>query len=210
MRFSSRFLCRLLGVTLLLALAAPAQRAVAATDPGAFVAELGSDAVKAMQDQALSPTDRVKRFGALVRQDFDLPRISKFVLGRYWRDASDREREEFISRFSDYMVRMYSARFASYSGETFRVVKQHVENETTTVVSTSITRTSSGEPVAVGWRVAKTPDGYKITDIDVGGVSLVLAQRDEISSAIQQNGGALSGLLRQLQQKTEELDLSAK
>jgi phospholipid transport system substrate-binding protein len=206
----SRLISHTLGLTLLLALGAPAQRAAAATDPGAFVEELGSDALKAMQDQALSPADRVNHFGVLVRKDFDLPRIARFVLGRYWRDASEGDRAEFTDRFSDYMVKMYSQRFASYSGETFRVVKQRPENETTTLVGTEITRSSTGEPVAVGWRVAKTPEGYKITDIDVGGVSLVLAQRDEIASAIQQNGGSLPGLFRQLRKKMDELELSAK
>ena len=78
------------------------------------------------------------------------------------------------------------------------------------MVGTEITRSSTGEPIAVGWRVAKTPDGYKITDIDVGGVSLVLAQRDEIASAIHQNGGTLPGLFQQLQKKTDELESSAK
>ena len=206
----SRFASATLGLALLLAAAAPLPTAGAATDPGAFVAELGSDALKAMKYPAMSPADRVQHFGALVRKDFDLPRIARFVLGRYWRDATEGERVEFTERFSTYMVKMYSQRFASYSGETFRVVKLRVENETTTVVGTEIIRASSGEPVAVGWRVAKTPEGYKITDIDVGGVSLVLAQRDEIASAIQQNGGALAGLLRQLQTKTDQLERSAK
>jgi phospholipid transport system substrate-binding protein len=206
----SRSASAALGLALLLALAVPAQPAIAATDPAGFVTELGNDALKAMKDQALSPADRVQHFGALVRKDFDLPRIARFVLGRYWRDATESERAEFTDRFSTYMVKMYSQRFASYSGQSFRVVKQRVENETTTVVGTEIVRATTGEPVAVGWRVAKTPEGFKITDIDVGGVSLVLAQRDEIASAIQKNGGALSGLLQQLQKKTDELELSAK
>jgi phospholipid transport system substrate-binding protein len=205
-----RFLPHTLGLTLLLALAAPTERAVAASDASAFVTELGSDALKAMKDQSLTPTDRVKHFGALVRKDFDLPRIARFVLGRYWRDASESERAEFTDRFGDYMVKLYSQRFAGYNGEVFRVVKERVESQTTTLVATEITRSTTGEPVAVGWRVAKTPDGYKITDIDVAGVSLALAQRDEIASAIQQNGGALPALLKQLQKKTDELELSAK
>jgi phospholipid transport system substrate-binding protein len=206
----SRFASVTVGLGLLLAFAAPLPRAVAATDPGAFVAELGNDALKAMKDQAMSPADRVQHFGVLVRKDFDLPRIARFVLGRYWRDATEGERAEFTDRFSTYMVKMYSQRFAGYSGESFRIVKQRVESETTTVVGTEIMRAATGEPVAVGWRVTKTPEGFKVTDIDVGGVSLVLAQRDEIASAIQQNGGALSGLLQQLQKKTDELEQSAK
>jgi phospholipid transport system substrate-binding protein len=210
MPLCSRFASATLGLALLLALVAPPPRALAATDPAAFVAELGNDALKAAKDKALSPADRVQHFGALVRKDFDLPRIARFVLGRYWRDATESERVEFTDRFSTYMVKMYSQRFASYSGETFRVVKQRVENETTTVVGTEIVRATTGEPVAVGWRVAKTPEGFKITDIDVGGVSLVLAQRDEIASAIQQNGGTLPGLFRQLRKKMDELELSAK
>ena len=206
----ANLLAHSLVLLLLASFAAPSYGAQACGDARAFIAELTQKALRLGSDETVSVADRQQGIERLLDEDFDLPRIARFVLGRYWRDATDGERAEFTDRFSDYMVKMYSQRFASYSGETFRVVKQRPENETTTLVGTEITRSSTGEPVAVGWRVAKTPEGYKITDIDVGGVSLVLAQRDEIASAIQQNGGTLPGLFRQLRKKMDELELSAK
>jgi phospholipid transport system substrate-binding protein len=47
-----------------------------------------------------------------LQQDFDLPSITRFVLGPYWRVASEPEKQEFRRLFEDYIVRVYSERFA--------------------------------------------------------------------------------------------------
>ncbi len=74
-----------------------------------------------------------------MKEDFDLPKIARIVLGRYWQGTSDTERQQFSDAFADYTVRMYSARFADYSADSFRVVGQRAQGEIVTVVSTEIT-----------------------------------------------------------------------
>ncbi len=194
-----------LSVLVLLAGAMPAHRAAAAGDASGFVAELGSQAIHIMKDAELSAADRQERFGTLMNADFDLPKIARIVLGRYWQGTSDVERQQFTNAFADYTVQMYSARFADYSAELFRVIKQRTENETTTVVSTQITRVATGEPIELDWRVEKIPDSYKVIDISAGGASLARAQREEFASAVQRSGGSVSTLIQQLQTKVTEL-----
>jgi phospholipid transport system substrate-binding protein len=190
--------------------AAPAHPAAAAGDASGFITDLGSQAIHIMKDGQLSAADRRLRFQSLMSEDFDLPKIARSVLGRYWQGTSDSEREQFTSAFADYMAQMYAARFADYSAESFRVIKQRAESETTTVVSTEITLLANGQSIDVDWSVAKTPDSYKVTDISAGGASLARAQREEFSSAVQQSGGNVSYLIQRLRTKVTELATAAR
>lgn len=198
-----------LSFLLLLVGTAPAHPA-AAGDASGFIADLGSQATHIMKDAELSAADRQQRFQALMTEDFDLPRIARSVLGRYWQGTSDTERQQFTDAFADYMAQMYSARFADYSAESFRVIKQRAESETTMVVSTEITHLPTGQPINVDWSVAKTLDSYKITDISAGGASLTRAQREEFSSAVQRSGGSVSRLIQRLRSKVTELATAAR
>jgi phospholipid transport system substrate-binding protein len=193
---------------LLLVGTAPA-RPAAAGDASGFIAQLASRAIHIMKDADLSLADRQQRFRALMTEDFDLPKIARSVLGRYWQDTSDTDRQQFTDAFADYMARMYAARFADYSAQSFRVVEQRSEGEATTLVSTEITPVASGQPIDVDWSVTRTADSYKVTDISAGGASLSQAQREEFSSAVQRSGGHVSKLIEQLRAKVTELATSA-
>ena len=198
-----------LGVLFLLlagAVAAPAARA--ADDASGFIADFGSQAIAIMKDPGISTADRQRRFSTLLVEDFDLPKIAQFVLGSYWQKANEIERQQFTTAFADYMTRVYSSRFAEYSAQSFRVTTQLAKSETTTVVSSEITRVATGEEIDLNWVVAKTPDSYKVTDITAGGISLSRAQREEFSSVVRRNGDSVSNLIRQLQMKSTELAAS--
>lgn len=197
-----------LGLLILLVGMAPAHPA-AAGDASGFVAGLGSQAIDIMKDAELSAADRLQRFGALMNENFDLPKIARIVLGRYWEGTSDIERQQFTDAFADYTARIYSTRFGDYSGESFRVIKQRAESETMTVVNTEITRLAGGQSIKVDCSVEKTPAGYKVTDISAGGASLARAQREEFSSAVQRSGGSVSNLIQRLRTKVSELATSA-
>jgi phospholipid transport system substrate-binding protein len=190
-----------LALALFLTPALAAAPGIAAEDAGAFVAEFGSAAMRTMKNPRMAPADRLKTLTALVNADFDLPTIARFVLGRYWEEASESERAEFTRVFTGFMVETYAARFADNGSVSLRVIRQRAESETSTLVATEIARQTTLMPVAVDWRVAKTSDSYKITDISVSNVSLVMAQRDEFGAALFRNGGSLAVLTAQLREK---------
>src|ERR1700728_4638199 len=94
----------------------------AAADEGgaAFINDLGTRGLSVLGGN-LSPADREAQFRQLFRQDFDAPGIARFVLGRYWRTATDEEQREFLKLFEDYIVIVYSTRLSEYGGEQFKV-----------------------------------------------------------------------------------------
>lgn len=190
----------LLIVALAFVLPAPGTRA-AAPDPAGFVDKMVSQAIDLLRNKDMPRQERDQKFTALLTQDFDIPRISRFVLGRYWATASDEEREEFSRLFERWVVRTYSARFADYSGETVKVGATKPQSETDVIVESQIIHPDGSPPAKVDWRVRQKDGTFKVVDIDVEGVSMALTEKEEFASVIQNNGGTVANLNKALQQK---------
>jgi phospholipid transport system substrate-binding protein len=185
-------------VILVLAILAVAPRAQVTADPRAFVGTLGARALEVL-GPGVPVAQRQARFRELLRNDFDIPGISQFVLGRYWRAATPPEQQEFLQLFPEYLVQAYSARLGEYGGAPFRVIGSRPAGDEVAVTS-EIAR-PGGQPIQVDWFLVNRGGALKITDVYVGGVSMKVTQRDEFSSIIQRNGGQVQPLLAQLRQK---------
>jgi phospholipid transport system substrate-binding protein len=185
-------------------------RAVQTHDPSGLVSSLVDEAIAVIQDQKASDTDRQTKFRGLLEQGFDIPRIARFVLGRYWSGASDAERQRFAGLFEDWIVRTYSARFSGYSGQTIKVTGTRNESDISTVVQSQfVNPDSSAPPAKIEWRVRKETDGsYKIVDVAVVGISMALTQRDEITAVADRAGGTVEGLNNALQQRIASGELA--
>jgi len=203
MVFRNRLGCLAVALGMIVGLGG-APHAAVSTDPGAFIDNLAKQTLKIL-DQHLPPPEREQRFKALLLGNFDMPRISRFVLGRYWLTGSAQEKEEFQKLLPDYVARSYSNRFANYSGETLKVTGSHPAGQDTTVVMSRINSPSGGPPINVEWRVVQTGSDFRITDVAVDGVSLVLTHRQEFAAVIEREGGGLSTLNRLLREKASNL-----
>ena len=185
---------------LISAVLASAIPAAAAADPTALISNLGTRALEVLGKNA-TPSQRVDRFRALLREDFDVPGIARFVLGRYWNIATDQQRAEFVKLFEDYIALAYSARLAEYTGETFKVVGSRPDADGA-IVTSQILRPAGAAPVKLDWRLTGRDGVYKISDVSVDGISMAVTQRSEFASVIQHNGGQVQGLLTMLRDKT--------
>jgi phospholipid transport system substrate-binding protein len=187
-----------IGALVLTVLLFAVPREAAAQDARAFVGTLGREAIEVLGPN-VAPAQRLARFRELFRNDFDIPGIGRFVLGRYWRTATPQEQREFLPLFREYTVRAYSTRLSAYGGEPFRVTGARSNGEET-IVASEIIR-SNGSRIVVDWYLLNDGGRFKITDVYVGGVSMKVTQRDEFASVIQRNGGRVAGLIAQLRQK---------
>jgi len=136
----------------------------------------------------------------LFHEDFD-PGIARFVLGRYWRKASEEEQQEFVKLFEDYVVFVYTARFANFGGETIKIRGSRSDGDGV-IVSTDVISPGSASPLRIDWRLVTDNSGYKINDVIVEGVSMMVTQRSEFASVVQRNGGQLRGLIDLMREKT--------
>jgi phospholipid transport system substrate-binding protein len=149
-----------------------------------------------------SPSEQMREasFTKVLEEDFDMPRISRFVLGRYWVSASEQERTDFRAIFEVYMARAYSRRFGEYAGETVKVTGLRSESNDATIVSSEIIHQQGG-PVKLDWRIYKSSNDYRIVDVSVEGVSMVLTHKQEFASIIERDGGGVAGLIQAVQMK---------
>jgi phospholipid transport system substrate-binding protein len=177
-----------------------APSALAAADPAAVINHLGNRALEILGKNA-TPAQRAARFQELFREDFDVPGIARFVLGRYWKTATPEQQQEFVRLFEDYIALVYSAQLAAYSGETLKVTGSRPGPEGA-IVASEIVRPTGGPPVKVEWHLTDRGGIYKINDVAVDGISMAVTQRSEFAAVIQRSGGQVQGLITQLREKT--------
>lgn len=182
----------------LLVLAVPAR----ASAPEAFVRDLAANALASLGEKGVADDEHERRFRGLLTQTFDLPRISRFVLGRYWRKATDEQRKSFVSLFEDFTVQAYAARFREIGSARLRVVMSR-EVSANQVLVLSFIELPDREPIEVGWRIRGRGSEQKIVDVVIEGVSMRISLRDEFTAVIRQSGGRIAGLLAALRRKTE-------
>ena len=173
-------------------------------DPAVFVREFSAQAIGVLADHSLSGAHREQAFRELLTAGFDVKAISRFVLGRYWRKATEAQRSEFTGLFEDLIVATYSRKFADYSGQTLKVEAIREENEKMAAVASRILR-ESGEPIRIDWRLLRRDQSWRIVDVVVEGMSMVLSQRSEYAAVIKADGGKIEGLLVKLRAKTARL-----
>lgn len=183
-------------LSLLFSAAVP--RGAAAQDQGAagFIQNLGTQGLQALTGPE---PQRVARFRQLFASDFDIPDISRFVLGQYARSMPPQEQQEFSNLFQDYIAHSYSARLAQYAGSPFRVTGTRPYGGET-VVTSQVSR-PGGQPTEIDWHVMDRGGRYLVTDVVVGGVSMKVTQRDEFASIIQRNNGRPEALLAAMRQQ---------
>jgi phospholipid transport system substrate-binding protein len=171
-----------------------------AADANIFMSELWTRAVEVL-DKKAPLTERLTRFRQLFQADFDGPGIARFVLGRYWRTASEQEQREYMKLFEDYVIFVYGTRLSHFNGETFKVRGSRTD-ESGTVVSTDIISPSGEPPIKVDWRLVADRGAFKINDVIIDGISMMVTQRSEFASIIQRHGGQVGGLLALMREKT--------
>ncbi len=201
------------GLTALLAYTLPVGRptleAVAQASTGdaeakAFIESLADRAIAALTAPDISRSERETRARGLLTDNFAVPTIAQFVLGRYWRVATDEERSEYLKLFEQLIVDTYIDRFSRYSGETLKVTRTAADAESGDVMVYSEISRPAGKPIEVGWRVRSVGSGFKIVDVFVEGVSMGQTQRSEFSSVIRNNGGTVEALLEEMRRRIHQ------
>jgi phospholipid transport system substrate-binding protein len=171
-----------------------APRPAAADDaPTAFIGSLGQQALAVIHRPDLSVDGKAAYFRQLLRQDFDLTGISRFVLGPYWRVASPGERQEFSDLLAQRLIDVYGRRLAQAGNGNFVVSGSRTAPDGVIVTSRIIPW--QGAPIAVDWRLAVSDGHYAIEDVTIDGVSMAVAERSEIEEQIARDGGQLTLLL---------------
>jgi len=179
-----------------------------ADDAEDFIRSAGVKAFTSLSKD-LTEEKRADRFREILLETFDLRVIARFTLGRYWRSASIKQRDDYLELFEDYIVKAYLHRFGDLSGHTFEIKRSQEINARDRLVLSEIKareikppiRVKSKPPIRINWRVRLRDSTYRVIDVVVEGVSMSVTQRDEFAAVIRRSGGKIDGLLSAMRLK---------
>lgn len=127
---------------------------------------------------------------------FDFERMTKLAVGRAWRSATPEQKTLLIAEFRTLLVRTYIKAITSsnvVSIETRPIVIPAGETEVS--VKTKIIRVAA-PPLLVNYDMGQTANGWKMFDLTVEGISLVVTHRGSFAEKVQQTG--IDGLIKSL------------
>lgn len=121
---------------------------------------------------------------------FDFRRMSQWVLGRSWKEASPEQRERFTSEFRDLLVGTYSQALLNYNDQKIMYLPvQRKPDDTEVTVKTEVKQTGGQPNIPIHYSFYKNKDGaWKVYDITIEGVSLVTNYRSVYATKIREKG----------------------
>lgn len=139
----------------------------------------------------------------LVIPNFDFISMSKWVLGKNWKVASDTQRTEFVEQFKTLLVNTYAKALLEYSDqEIVFFPTEATDRPNLAVVRTELT--GGAQPFPVAYRMYQKNDRWRVVDVTVDGVSLVSTYRGSFATQIKKEG--FDSLLKQLTDKNARLE----
>jgi phospholipid transport system substrate-binding protein len=166
----------------------------------AFIQAAGDELVATINSTTLTPQQRQQRVGAILRRSVDMDGVARFVLGRFTRQATPAELQEYLALFEESLVRNLAGRFGELQGVRFSLGRTQSRTEEDALVSTIVTRPGTA-PFTLDWRVAEVGGQPRVVDLIAEGTSLRLTQRSEYAAVITRGNGQVSALLAALRQQ---------
>ncbi len=168
------------------------------TEEENFVTSFADTAISILSNDSLSDTERTTSFTELVMSSIDLNLISKFVLSKAWKNASDEQKESYLIAFKDYFVSSYANKLDQYAGEKVDVIGSQEAGKYVIVESNIVREGTDTLKINLKWRLLSKDNQIKIIDLNIEGISLVIAQREEFLSFLANNDYDLDKLIEKL------------
>jgi len=120
---------------------------------------------------------------------FDVPYIGRLVLGRNAKTATDDQRTRFQNAFKDMLIRSYAnALLDNYDSVKVDWKPVRLDAGVTDVTVNSTLLRDGKQPVQVGFAMHLVGNDWKIYDITVENISLVINFRSQINEEIKNSG----------------------
>lgn len=160
------------------------------------------DAIK--HDKILQAGDRARSI-ALAEEKIvphiDFAEATRLAVGRPWRAATPGQREALVREFRTLLVRTYAAALESYRDQTLKREPTRLSPDGNEARIRHLFLRGGTAPVTIDYQMRKTATGWKVYDIAVDSVSLVLTYRDSFAEEIRRGG--MDGLIARLVEKNK-------
>lgn len=160
------------------------------------------------QDKDIRAGDQ-KKINALVDAKvlphFDFARMTQLAVGKYWRSATPEQKQALITEFRNMLVRTYTKVFTVYRDQSVEVKPFRMAAGDTEVTVKTVINKPGSQAIPVDYQMEKLADGWKVFDISIEGVSMVMSYRGTFASEIQEKG--IDGLIKTLADKNTNADM---
>jgi phospholipid transport system substrate-binding protein len=138
---------------------------------------------------------------------FNFTRMARIAMGRNWRSATPEQQKQLAGEFKTLLVRTYSTALTNYRDQQIDYKPLRAKPEDTEVtVKSDVKQSGSSQPVSIDYEMEKTPNGWKVYDVKVDGVSLVTTYRDTFATEVREKG--IDGLIKSLAAKNRDPERS--
>lgn len=189
----------LAGLLLLL----PAVAAAAIEDPQQLVRQTGDKVLAEVSARKPELEANPKLIYPLVESTvvphFDFRLMSQSALGRFWRDASEAQKEGLTLQFRELLVRTYATALLGYSGQKIEYLPvQYRPGDSKVMIATRIS-SGGAPPVPINYRLHLDQSKWLVYDVVIDGVSLITNYRSQFAAEVRRGG--IDGLISSLAEK---------
>jgi ABC-type transporter MlaC component len=157
-----------------------------------------------LNNKELGASERQMQFREFLNSITDTKRVALFTLGTFARQGSQADIDRFLAIYDEFAAAMYQGYFDWYTGQSLRVANSVVRTPDDVVVYADVIGPNGTPQFKLGFRVRKDAAQKNIvTDFQFEGVWLVLNQRSDFTSFLQQNRGNFALLNTELQKRTQ-------
>ena len=131
----------------------------------------------------------------IAKETADIKGIGFYTLGKYRKNLTDEQLEEYVILFEKYFLKSFSSRLSDYSDPKIEVVSAEVLSPKYTIVRSILLATEKKPELKIDWRVyTKNPEKPLIRDLIVEGLSLARTQKEEFASIIESDNQNINKL----------------
>ena len=181
----------------------PAPLIAQAQDPARAIVQSLDDGLLSIMKagKAAGVAGRSARIAPVVDRAFDLPLMTRLVVGPAWNTMSPTDQTALVAAFRRMTIGQYARNFDGWSGEAFTIAPQVEERGGDKLVRTTLS--GSGAPIAISYRLRQSGGQWKIIDVFYKNAISQLATRRADFASVLASGGpkALIAHLDQLATK---------
>ncbi|MFY9328052.1 MAG: ABC transporter substrate-binding protein [Georgfuchsia sp.] len=131
--------------------------------------------------------------------DFDFKRMTALAMGKEWRQATLDQQLTLTTEFRTLLVHTYSRALTAYKNQTINFKPSKIADDDTDVTVRTEIKQPGAKSVSIDYAMEKSNSTWKVYDITVSGISLVLSFRDQFGQEV--HNGGIDGLIKTLQVK---------
>ena len=175
-----------------------------AIEPDVFVQSTVNRASQTLSKD-ISKKEKMLELQELAKDTVDIKGIGFYTLGKYRKEITPDQKNQYSILFESYFLKSFSSRLAEYSNPKINVTSKERKNENYTIVSSILVATNDRPEVKIDWRIyTKNPDKPLIRDLIIEGLSLARTQKEEFGSIIKSNDNNISALFQSLEKFINE------